>query len=254
VVCASQSVVLRFDDTPAEDCYTMEFRLIYSGRVLGASRTNTRSDLKHAMRREFHPQLRRLWQTNGSLREITKFTGIYHYDDHNKRDFTLDNIGAPPDPDTDADFYRDLGADVITKQWERCGYRFWPLVTEEYCVKCSLDILFLRPEEPGMLIRSGDIDARIKTIFDALRIPKNLDEAGGSGPQADETPFFCLLEDDKLISEIKVTTDTLLLLPREREIKPNDALLVIHVKLWPYTAPDIVPSKSGRHGWAWAFS
>ena len=55
----------------------------------------------------------------------------------------------------------------------------------------------------------------------------------GSRPQADEDPFFCLLEDDKLISEIKVTTDSLLLLPREREVKPNDALLVIHVKLWP---------------------
>ena len=94
-----------------------------------------------------------------------------------------------------------------------------------------------------MLIFSGDIDARIKTIFDALRMPKNLDEAGGAVPQADENPFFCLLEDDKLISEIKVTTDELLLLPREREIKPNDALLVIHVKLWP----------TQKNQWDWAF-
>ncbi len=94
-----------------------------------------------------------------------------------------------------------------------------------------------------MLIQSGDIDARLKTIFDALRLPKNLDEAGGVGPQTDENPFFCLLEDDKLISEIKVTTDSLLLLPREREMKPNDALLVIHAKLWP--------AKTSR--WDWAF-
>jgi hypothetical protein len=42
----SQSVVLAFDETPAEDSRTMEFRLIYSGRVLGASRNDTRASLK----------------------------------------------------------------------------------------------------------------------------------------------------------------------------------------------------------------
>jgi len=221
----------------------MEFRLVYSGRVLGASRNDTRASLKHEIRREFHPQLRRLWQVNESLRRLTKFTGVHHYDANNPRSIEQENLGSPPDVDKAEDFYLDLGADVITKRWERCGYKFWPLVTEEYCVNCSLDILFLRPEERGMIIRSGDIDARIKTIFDALRMPKNLDEAGGSGPQIDEQPFFCLLEDDKLISEIKVTTDSLLLLPRERELKANDALLVIHVKLWP----------TKKNQWDWAF-
>jgi hypothetical protein len=52
-----------------------------------------------------------------------------------------------------------------------------------------------------MIMLSGDMDARIKTVFDALRIPANLDEAGGVGPQGDEDPFYCLLQDDKLISE-----------------------------------------------------
>lgn len=169
--------------------------------------------------------------------------GASYYDDENPRDFELQDLGKPPDIDKEAEFYRDLAADKITKQWERCGYHFWPLVTEAHCLRCALDILFLRPEESGMLIQSGDIDARLKTIFDALRMPKNLEEAGGFAPQADEDPFFCLLEDDKLISEIKVTTDSLLLLPREREIKPNDALLVIHVKLWP--------AKTSH--WDWAF-
>jgi integrase len=55
-----------------------------------------------------------------------------------------------------------------------------------------------------MLIKSGDIDGRLKTIFDALRMPKNLDETARQKPQDDEDPFFCLLEDDKLISEIRV--------------------------------------------------
>ncbi len=82
-------------------------------------------------------------------------------------------------------------------------------------------------------MQGGDLDARIKTVFDALRLPDSLDEAGGIGPQQDEEPFFCLLQDDKLISEIKVNTDELLVLPKEREVKANDAFLVIHVKLNP---------------------
>ena len=59
----------------------------------------------------------------------------------------------------------------------------------------------------------------------------NLGETGGMGPQEDEDPFFCLLEDDRLISEVRVTTDQLLLLPNQRELKANDAHVIIHVKL-----------------------
>jgi hypothetical protein len=249
-MCAeSQLAHIVFDDLPQEETF-MEFRLLYSGRVLGASRTDTRAALKHQIRREFHPQLRRLWNTNESLREVIKRTGFDAVGDHseymNERSEYGRYEGSTGGPHYDNEnntLYRELGADVIADKWMRSGFRFWPLVTEEYCVRCALDILFLRPEEPGMLIRSGDIDARIKTIFDALRMPKNLDETGGMGPQEDENPFFCLLEDDKLISEIKVDTDNLLMLPKEREIKPNDALLVIHVKLWPTI----------QNQWDWAF-
>lgn len=243
MVRAKSQLAVVLDDTPAEEC-RMEFRLLYSGRILGASRTDTRAALKHQIRREFHPQLRRLWQTNLSLRRMLKFMGTYYFDKQHPRDYNLQNLGAPPDVDEAEEFYRDFATEVILKQWARCGYRFWPLVTEEHSLKCSLDILFLRPEEPGMLVRSGDIDGRIKTIFDALRMPSNLAEAGGDGPQTDEDPFFCLLQDDKMISEIKVTTDSLLLLPQERDMKPNDAFLVIHVKLWP----------TESSGWNWAFA
>jgi hypothetical protein len=154
-----------------------------------------------------------------------------------------DNLGRPPDVDKDAEFYMDFGSDALIKNWARCGYNFWPLVTEEFGLRCALDILFLRPEEPGMLLLSGDLDGRIKTVFDALRMPNNLAEAGGIGPQTDETPFFCLLQDDKMISEVKIATDQLLLLPRERDVQANDALLVIHVRLWPM--------RTSR--WDWAF-
>ena len=70
-----------------------------------------------------------------------------------------------------------------------------------------------------------------KTLFDALRMPKNLGETGKVAPQADESPFFCLLEDDRLITEVRVTTDRLLLLPNKPNVEPNDCFAIIRVKL-----------------------
>jgi hypothetical protein len=48
-------------------------------------------------------------------------------------------------------------------------------------------------------------------------------------PSQDENPFYCLLEDDRLISKVSVDTDTLLQ-PIEKEPNANDARLVITVK------------------------
>ncbi len=120
---------------------------------------------------------------------------------------------------------------AIADDWQRCGRRFVPLVTEEMCLSCSLDVLFLRPETPGRLVQSGDIDNRLKTLFDAMRIPANMGEAGGPPAEDEENPIFCLLEDDNLISEIRIATDNLLLLPNERESNKHDVFLVIDVKL-----------------------
>jgi hypothetical protein len=135
---------------------------------------------------------------------------------------------APPIPPED---YPKLGLRAISEEWERCGFHFIPLVTPNMALRCSLDISLLRPEEDRFIFKQGDIDGQVKALFDALRIPENLAETGGAGPQDDEEPFFCLLQDDRLISEVRVTTDQLLLLPNHREVKANDAHAVIHVKL-----------------------
>jgi len=99
---------------------------------------------------------------------------------------------------------------------------------------CSVHILFLRPDVPGGVIRSGDIDNRMKTIFDALRMPSGKDELGGyDTPSKGEDPFFCLLEDDSLISQASIETDTLLQ-PTGPDWEANDARLVLTVRLSPY--------------------
>jgi hypothetical protein len=203
----------------------VELRLLYEGTLLGSSDAETRAGEKHKLRKVFHPQLRRLWEINPHLDILARTRQLTPW--------TQRHPGVDLQTFRTNEEFRRAGVEAISYDWERAGYNFVPLVTNEFCLRCSLDILFLRPEEPRYLMNCGDLDARLKTVFDSLRIPANLSEAGGTGPGEDETPFFCLLADDKLISEVSVTSDQLLVLPKERSMKPNDVFLVIHVKLKP---------------------
>ncbi len=85
-------------------------------------------------------------------------------------------------------------------------------------------------------ISAGDIDNRIKTVIDALRRPRNQAELVGDDatPGPDEDPFFCLLEDDKMVSHFSVETDTLLDPPTNEEADQRKAKLIITVELRPY--------------------
>ena len=59
------------------------------------------------------------------------------------------------------------------------------------------EIFMLRPEVPGAIItQGGDIDNRLKTLFDALRMPQNENELPKDEiPGTDEVPFFWLFPD-----------------------------------------------------------
>jgi hypothetical protein len=168
----------------------MEFRLIYRGQ-LPAESSSPRVKEKHAIRRALHPQLKELW-------------GQYK--------FLSDNV------------------EFFAKNWNRCGFRFVPLLTEDNIETCSIDILFLRRDHPGNIIRSGgDIDNRLKVLFDGMRIAENCNQLGGAVPEEGEDPFFCLLQDDSLITQVSVNTDRLLTPPRADE-HLHEVELVIHVK------------------------
>ncbi len=176
----------------------MEFRLVYQGSLPAASQGNTRSKDKHVIRQVFHPQLRELWQQHPTLVRINR-----------------KHSGSEPDL-----------IDSLPDRYNRCGYRFLPLVSDFFNLTCALDILFLRRDQPGGLVRhGGDIDNRLKVLLDALRIPSP-DELGQNTPTANENPFYCLLEDDRLITELKVTTDLLLTQPTESVGQSNVHLIV----------------------------
>lgn len=158
----------------------MHFTLIYTGDL----KANARPDDKHQLRKAFHSQLKVLWQQEPLV-------------EHKK---WYDNS----DPAEKINLNRNVGP-----------FRFIPLVSPALHLVCTLQISMLRPEPPGSLItQGGDIDNRLKTLFDALRIPKNEDELPkGATVTHDEDPFFCLLEDDNLITSVGVKTDRLLTFP-----------------------------------------
>jgi hypothetical protein len=104
------------------------------------------------------------------------------------------------------------------------------MVNKQWSLGCALDILFLRRDEPGGVVKhGGDIDNRIKVLFDGLRMPDSTAELGGLPIDVDENPFFCLLEDDRLITEVNITTDKLLL-PRDTTEHIHEVLLIIKAK------------------------
>ena len=86
-------------------------------------------------------------------------------------------------------------------------------------------------------------DGRLKALFDALRIAESGELPLKAIPEADEEPFHCLLQDDKLISEVRVNTGQLLKLPDAKPLDKHDVYLQITVRL----------NSTQMSQWSWAF-
>jgi len=188
---------------------SMEFRLTYEGKLL----SNGNLQHKHEIRKKFHPQMRRLWEITPSLNQM--------------RNPVLDLVEVNRAPDRSRIEY-------LSEQFSRNNYQFVPLVTRDLNISfCGIEILFLRPDPPGSLLNKSDIDNRLKTVFDALRMTEGKAELGGFDfPGEDERPFYCLLEDDALVTKVSVETD-MLLEPIGADFDKNDARLIITVTIQP---------------------
>jgi len=91
------------------------------------------------------------------------------------------------------------------------GFHFVPIIHRVHELACALDILFLRREKPGAIIRhGGDLDNRLKTLLDALRMPHDVSELSGVEAEIPDQRMYCLLEDDSLIRRLSVSTQQLL--------------------------------------------
>lgn len=221
----------------------MRFTLVYDGPLPAQNDRNGRNGVKHQMREAFHNQLAELWNERRYLRDPLKLWREWPA----RRRVWLSLAGKPEMSQRDIikAVKRDL-ADaaeeaVTTKRWadlrirakglekledtEECGivvpfergpFTFFPLATKRWDLVCDLDILFLRAEAPGALFPNtrGDLDNRIKVLFDALTMPEHDTQLPpGAAPGPTQEPFFCLLEDDKLITSFRVNSERLLDVP-----------------------------------------
>jgi hypothetical protein len=81
---------------------------------------------------------------------------------------------------------------------------------------CHLHIRLFRPlDKEGIVFDGGDLDGRLKLLFDAMRVP--LDESElttHSAPNtndSDQWPlFFCLMDDDRAITKLSIQSLKLL--------------------------------------------
>src|SRR5258706_3801487 len=170
----------------------MEFRLIYRGPLHGQ---HAKSEHKSEIRKALHPQLERLW----SLPPLAHMHELLEW---------------PVKPSK------------VSVVIERCGQRFAPLVTTNLHLYAELSILICRDQPGGSLITDGgDIDNRLKTLLDALRVPRGGQESRPAGnTPGDPGLFYCLLEDDSLVSKVAIEAEQLL-----TSVEPDHVLAIIHV-------------------------
>lgn len=163
----------------------MKFRLTYRGELY--ARKSATVEHIQAIRRDMHKQLKLLWQEK-PLSELHSWLQTSEYKNSPERD----------------DF---ISGDDISIVTEKKGFQFASLVHSNLYAVAELDIIFLRPEPAGRIItRAGDIDNRLKTLFDALQQPELDQIPKNDSPQEGEIPFFCLLEDDLLITACNITS------------------------------------------------
>lgn len=200
----------------------MRFRLTYEGELKSGGTSVAKH--KHDIRKHFHPQLKQLWDTHellstyrvyGSFQEISERPLARYF-----------GFG----PSGEGKMLKDVISEA--EAFSQGEFRFVPLVCEKFHLQCSLDFLFLREDPIGSF--RGDLDNRLKTLIDALRMPKGSELPESRLPDKDENPLFCLLEDDKFITSFSVKSDTLL----NKMTHKNYVKIVIGVTIQPTYATD----------------
>jgi len=186
---------------------TMHFRLVLRGSLPPDKRGTV--PVKHRIRREIHPQLKTLWQQHPALR----------------RSFDAPGNGVSR-------------VEELATRYSHSGFRFVPLVKKD-SFACALDILLLRRQEPFRAFDPiGDLDGRVKTLIDGLRMPQLGQEIGDNKPGPDENPFFCLMDDDSAIFDFQVSVDRLLV-PLEPNESERDIVAIIGVQVTTFGGQQI---------------
>jgi hypothetical protein len=68
---------------------------------------------------------------------------------------------------------------------------------------------FSSKEPPGKVYQGGDIDGRMKTLVDALTMPRHVEQVLDN-TSSQLQPIYCLLEEDSLVSGLEIESERLL--------------------------------------------
>jgi len=204
------------------DYRMLEFHLVYQG-LLPSSGNKSHTKDKHLIRRYLHRQLANVWEKKHPLKARS---GVPEELKDNYVPKQIHQRVVWSGGETD----REELIEVVN------GKRYLPIVSENLALSCKLNILLLSMGSNVMEL--GDLDGRVKTIVDALKVPRGNDHCEG-----DEDPLYCLVENDSLISDLRVTADLLLAPPPEQVREANvfgefeeaaqHAFAVIHVAIKP---------------------
>lgn len=186
----------------------MRFHLVYDGQLGSSGNSSKKPGSVVQIRRALSPQLEQLWKTHNSLKVLAR-EGVVQ-----KQGSTLTILDPSRSPIDLArqhpNDFEYLGGPIGVGD-----KKYTPLVRESLSLACEIDILFLRNQDPGDIFsQAGDIDNRIKTLFDALRMPKRSEQEQNP---PEENHLYVLLQDDSLISDFAVRTDRLLVHEPEKQ-------------------------------------
>jgi hypothetical protein len=114
------------------------------------------------------------------------------------------------------------------------NFTFHPLICKDSFYPrrgCILDVSVLSHDPYGSVFGSGDLDNRLKTLFDALCLPNAEQIPDNDKPQEGEDPFWVLLSDDRLITDFHFVQEMLLTDPPQESKHYIELTIKVTVKI-----------------------
>jgi hypothetical protein len=181
----------------------MKFTLTYDGPLPAANKPKKEDVWR--IRKELDPQLRDLWASHPALkmaeenRWFPKTGGTVLTQGHHLHPGPIFAQGT-----------RNSLTDIIDlcEEVEQHSAWFRPLVRDSFALHCGLTLRFLRHEPPGKIYQGGDVDNRVKTLLDALSMPRHREQVLATNTKVEA--IYCLMEDDSLVSGLNIESERLL--------------------------------------------